>query len=77
MSTYLGKATERTNKPQNTGISWFGLKEIIHGSREKMPWSSYHKSINHTTMNTFKEMLVGHRWWKKKIYRGGIKLLPV
>lgn len=32
---YLGKATERTNKTQETGIPWFGLKEIIHGSRER------------------------------------------
>jgi len=33
VSTYLGKATERTYEPQETGISSFGLKEIINSSR--------------------------------------------
>lgn len=26
----------------------------------------YHKRTNHTTMNTFKEILVGYGWWEKK-----------
>lgn len=38
--------------------SWF--------KRAKMPWSSYHKRINHTTMNAFKEVLVGYGWWGKE-----------
>lgn len=35
-------------------------------AQERENAMKYHKKINHTTMNTFKEVLVGYGWWEKK-----------
>lgn len=62
MFTYLGKASERTNKPQKTGILGLASKKLfIFQERENAmkQLSQEDKSYHH---EYFEEMLVGYGW---------------